>query len=187
MAIIDAFGYIDVDKKKEFWETLSKEVSGKFKIVHNNSNIYEAFTLNFTYNDVNIKFTESDTKPLKVEFSHLSKNRCDILLSREEFIDRIVKKLGGNKEIQVGNNEFDDAYLVQGEDHDVLRKFVSKDIQKLMLKTDMYSLACKTDSKTNNLDVISTINRRIRSGNELKDVYKLACLITDKFKELNII
>ncbi|MGB5988628.1 MAG: hypothetical protein WBG43_02660 [Marinifilaceae bacterium] len=51
----------------------------------------------------------------------------------------------------------------------------------------MYSLRCKTDSKTNNLDVISTINRRIRSGEELKDVYKLACLMVEKFKELNII
>lgn len=185
MAIIDAYGYIDVDKKKKFWETLSEEISGKFKIVHNNSNIYEAFTLNFNYNDVDVKFTESDTKPLKVEFSHLSKNKCDILLSREEFIDKIVKKLGGNKEIQVDNKEFDDTYLVQGDDHDVLRNFVSKDIQRLMLKTNMYSLRCKTN--TNNLDVLNTINRRIRSGEDLKDVYKLTCLMVDKFKELNIL
>ena len=179
--------YINVSLKRDFWKELSSQISGKFKINLIKSNSHESLFLNFTYEGIDIEFSENDTQPLKVKFSSSAKRKCNISISGEDFIEKIVKFFGGNKEIQVGNPEFDNLYLVQGDDEVMLRRFVCKEIQTMMLALKVYSLNCKMDEKTDRFEFSCTVSRQVSSLERLQTVYKLTCLIVDNLKDLAVL
>lgn len=180
------FGYGDVNKKKESWKSFSDSIAAKFSIKLSASNSLESLFLNFAHNGVEIQFSESDTRPLKVTFSVIAKSKCEISISREDFIEKCLKMAHLCKEIEVGNKEFDDLYLIKGNDDNVLRKLLTDDIQALMLKTQIYTLYSSYNSETKKIDFTSTINRRVSEIEELTDVHALTCLLVEKLKELKI-
>jgi len=180
-------GYTDISKKREFWKEQSEKISGKFKVKHSQSHSHETLFLNFEYKDLDIEFSENDTQPLKVTFSRGARRDCNISISEEDVIEKIVKFFGGNKEIQVGNSEFDKQYLIQGDDSVLLRRFVTNDIQTLMLETKVFALNCSTNRKTDRLEFTCTVNRQICDFEGLQKVYELTCSIVDSLKKLGVI
>ncbi|MFA8437029.1 MAG: hypothetical protein ACEPOZ_21190 [Marinifilaceae bacterium] len=181
------FGYIDVAKKREFWRELGEKKSGAFSIKHYASMSLESLQLNFKYNGIEVEFTESDTQPLKVKFSHPTTMKFEVSISIEDIIDKTIKLLGANREIQVGDAVFDASYLIRGEDDYVVRKFLSREIRDLMLETKVFAINCTRNRKTEKVDFILTVNRQIMDYEGLLKVYQLICLIIDQFKEIRII
>jgi len=180
-------GYTDISKKREFWKEQSEKISGKFGIRYAQSKSHETLLINFKHSGFDIKFSESDTQPLKVTFSSNAQSGCKISISEEDVIDKLVKLFSGNKELHVGNTEFDKQYLIQSDDSVFLRKFITNDIQTLMLETNAFAMNCITNKRTNRLEFFCTVNRQICDIEGLQKVYELTCSIVDRLKELGVI
>ncbi|MCK5775937.1 MAG: hypothetical protein KAH25_07175, partial [Bacteroidales bacterium] len=66
MFVIRTLGFIDISKKRLFWEELAKELKGTFKIKQTVSRDLDRLVLQIPYKQYLIEFTESDSHPLKI-------------------------------------------------------------------------------------------------------------------------
>jgi hypothetical protein len=170
-----SLGYTDNFPKREMWKEISKELNGEFKIKYNSGHELEIHNISIPYKKWNIKISVSDSRPLKFQISFLSSQDFELVLSWEDFIERILKKFSKPK-IELGWKEFDKHYLIKSNRSDLVKKIITKEIQKSLLKHNVYSISYKTDSKKRTGELISVIQRR--AGNkeiiiELIDMYKL--------------
>ena len=181
-----SLGYTDNFPKREMWEEIAKELNGEFKIKYNSGYQIEIHNISIPYKTWNIKISVSDSSPLKFQISFVSNQDFELTLSWEDFIEKVLKKLG-KPEIELGWIEFDKHYLINSNRSDLAKEIITPEIQKTLLKHNVYSFSYKTDIATNTAELISVIQRRAGDKEmifELIDMYKL---LIDNLEKLRII
>ena len=181
-----SLGYTDNFPKREMWKEIAKELNGEFKIKYNSGHELEIHNISIPYKKWDIRISVSDSRPLKFQISFSSSQNFELILSWEGFIERIIKKFS-KPEIELGWKEFDKHYLIKSNRSDLVKRTITKEIQKTLLRHNVNSISYQTDSKTRTAELISVIQRR--SGNkemivELIGMYKL---LIDNLEKLRII
>ena len=181
-----SLGYTDNFPKREMWKEIAKELNGEFKIKHNSGNELEIHYTSIPYKKWTIKISVSDTRPLKFQISFSSSQDFELILSWEDFIERIIKKFG-KPEIELGWKEFDKHYLIKSNRSDLVKKTLTKEIQKKLLKHNVYSISYQTDTVTRTSELISVIQRRAGEKEMIMELIEMFKLLIDNFEKSRII
>ncbi len=181
-----SLGYTDNYPKRQMWEEIAKELNGEFKIRSNSGHEIEIHNISIPYKKWEIKISVSDSRPLKFKIFFSSSQDFELLLSWEDFIERIIKKFS-KPEVELGWKEFDKHYLIKSNHPDLVKRTITKDIQKTLLKYNVYSISYLTNHKTKTAELISVIQRSAGTKEmilELIDMYKL---LIDNLEKTRII
>jgi len=170
----------DVIRKKEFWEQFCKEKEGKFELKSTNNKMYNKIQMNIMYNNSVITFKESDTQALKVEYVFSNYADFTFLLTFEDFIERLFKYIS-NKEIEIGDKEFDSLYLLETNNKNKLLKLLSnKRLKELLVKYKISNFQVRSQNKVSKLFLLG--GRQINSKEQLNDIYEIITLTIDSIK-----
>ncbi len=153
-----SFGYTDNYPKREMWQEIAKELNGEFKVKHNSGNEIEIHNVLIPYKKWSIEISVSDTRPLKFQISFLASQDFKLTLSLKDFFDSIFEKFSKSK-IELGWKEFDKHYLIKSNRSDLVKKIFTKDIQKSLLKYNVYSVLYHTNSSARTAELTSVIQR----------------------------
>lgn len=181
-----SLGYTDNFPKREMWKEIAKELNGDFKIKHNSGNELEIHNISIPYKKWNIKISVSDSRPLKFQIHFSSSQEFRLILSWEDFIDRIIKKFR-KPEIKIGWKEFDKHYLIKSNRSDLVKNTITKDIQKTLLKYNVYSISYQTDSKTRASELVSVIQRRAENKEMIIELIEMYKSLIDNLEKSRII
>ena len=181
-----SYGYTDNFPKREMWREIAKDFKGEFKIKHNSGNELEIHTVSIPYKNRNITVSVSDSRPLKFEISFLSSRDFNLILSWEDFIDKIIKKFS-KPEIQLGEKEFDTYYFIKSNNSDWVKKVLTKEIQKTLLKYNVYSVSYQTDSSKRTAELISVIQRKAGNKKMIFELIEMFKLLIDNLEKSGII
>ena len=181
-----SLGYTDNLPKREMWKEIAKELNGEFKIKFNSGHELEIHNISIPYKKWTIRISVSDTRPLKFHISFSSSQDFKLILSWEDFIERIIKKFS-KPEIELGWKEFDTRYLISSNRPDLVRRIITKDIQKNLLKHNVYSISYQTDSSLRTAELISVIQRKAGSKEMIYELVEMYKLLIDNLKKARII
>ncbi len=181
-----SLGYTDNFLKREMWKEIAKELNGEFKIKHNSGNELEIHNLSIPYKKWNINISVSDSRPLKFQISFSSSQDFELILSWEDFIEKILKKFRQPK-IEVGWKEFDKHYLIKSNRSDLVKSTITKEIQKTLLRHNVYSISYQTDSSKKTANLISVIQRRAGKKEIIFELIEMYKLLIDNLEKSRII
>ncbi|MDX9696890.1 MAG: hypothetical protein RBT49_13955 [Bacteroidales bacterium] len=184
--VTQTLGYKDVSTKRDIWSKIGKELNGDFKIVHNSGNETEKLILTIPHNNYVFKLSESDTRPLKFEIDFDSILDYELVLSWEDGFDKLLKRFGLT-DIKIGNEKFDNRYLIKSKDSDKTINFFTSEIITGLLKHDVYSVSYQTDRKNKKAKLLSTISRTITDKSTILELIELHKAMIEKLKDLHII
>ena len=179
-------GFLDVSRKRELWQEIAFEWNGKLTIGHTAGNELEILKLVIPYKNREIHLSESDTRPLKFEISFECKMDYELTIGQEDAIEKILKKLG-KKEVEVGNEQFDNKYLVQSPNPELTKKILTMDITDKFVKLEIYSFAYTTNVKLHTSRLISVISRTLDDKSIFEELIRLHERIFDQLEELEMI
>jgi hypothetical protein len=181
-----SLGYTDNFSKRQMWEEIAKELNGEFKISYTSGHELEIHNISIPYKKWEIKISVSDSRPLKFQILFSSSQDFELILSWEDFIDRIIKKFG-KPEIELGWKEFDKRYLIKSNRPDLVKSILSKGLQKTILKLDVYSISYLTDSATRTAELISVIQRSAGEKEMIFELVEMYKLLIDNLEKSKII
>lgn len=181
-----SFGYTDNFPKRQMWKEIAKELNGEFKIKYNSGHELEIHNILIPYKKWEIKISVSDTRPLKFQISFSSNQDFELILSWEDFIERILKKFR-KPEIEIGWNEFDNRYLIESNRSDFVKKVLTPEIQKYLLKHNVYSVSYHTDPESRTAELVSVIQRRAGNKEMIIELIELYKLFIDNLKKYRVI
>ncbi len=181
-----SLGYTDNFSKRVMWQEIAKELNGEFKIKHNSGHELEIHNITIPYKKWNIKISVSDSRPLKFQISFLSSQDFELILSWQDFIDRIIKKFR-KSEIQLGWKIFDNNYLIKTNRSDLVKKTITEDIQKTLLKHNVYSISYQTNSSKKTSELISVIQRNAGDKEMIFELIEMYKLLIDNMEKSRII
>jgi hypothetical protein len=179
-------GYTDVSTKRDIWSQIGKEIKGDFKIVRNSGNETEKLILTIPHDNILIKLSESDTRPLKFEIDFTSILDYELVLSWEDGFDKLLKHLG-LIDIKIGNEKFDNRYLIKSKDSGKTINFLNSEIVKGLLKHNVYSVSYQSDRKNRKSKLQSTISRTITDKSAILELIELHKTMIGTLKDLHII
>ena len=181
-----SLGYTDNFPKREMWKEIANELNGELKIKHNSGYELEIHNISIPYKKWNINISVSDSRPLKFQVSFSSGQDFELIISWEDFIDRIIKKFS-KPEIELGWKEFDKRYLIKSNRSDLVKRTITKEIQKTLLKHNVYSISYQTDSATRTAELISVIQRRAGNKEMIFELIEMYKLLIDNLEKSKII
>jgi len=181
-----SLGYTDNLPKREMWKGIAKELNGEFKIKYNSGHELEIHNISIPHKKWNINISVSDSRPLKFQISFSSSQDFKLIISWEDFIDRIIKKFS-KPEIELGWKEFDKHYLIKSNRSDLVKKTITKEIQKTLLKHDVYSISYQTDLKSRTAELVSVIQRRAGNKEMIFELIEMYKLLIDNLEKSRII
>jgi hypothetical protein len=179
-------GYTDVYSKREMWEGIVKELNGEFKIKETAGNVLEIHNISIPHNKREIRISVSDSRPLKFEISFSSSQDFELILSWEEFIDRLLKKFS-KPEVELGWKEFDNHYLVKSNRSELVKQILTRDIQKSLLKHNVYSISYQTNHEKGTAEMISVIQRQAGNKEMILELVNMFKLLIDNMEAARII
>ena len=168
------------------WQDIAKELNGEFKIEHNSGHELEIHKISIPYKKWDIKISVSDSRPLKFQILFPASQDFKLLLSWEDFFDRIIKKFS-RPEIELGWKEFDKHYLIKSNRSDIVKRTITKEIQKTLLKHNVYSISYQTDLKTRKAELISVIQRSAGDKEMIIELIEMYKLLIDNLEKSRII
>ena len=172
--------------RRKIWREIALEFGGDFKAKQAVNRNIEAHHLSIPHDGHTIHFTISDKRPLKCHIYFHPLIEYNFTISREGMVDRIMKKLG-KRELQVGYGRFDRHYFIKTSRTDITKNLLSLDIQKLMLKHNLYSISYQSDCDANESELQSHIQRKIRDKKNIRELIALFKSITDKLVRLDVV
>ncbi|MGD1838849.1 MAG: hypothetical protein ACPKPY_12440 [Nitrososphaeraceae archaeon] len=181
-----SLGYTDNFPKREMWKEIAKELNGEFKIKFNSGKELEIHNISIPYKKWNIKISVSDSRPLKIHIYFASSQDFELILSWEDFIERIIKKFS-KPEIELGWKEFDKHYLIKSNRSDLVKKTITKEIQKILLKYNVYSISYQTDTVKRTAELVSVIQRRAGEKEMIFKLVEMYKLLIDNLEKSRII
>ena len=181
-----SLGHTDNFPKRQMWKEIAKELNGEFKIKYNSGHELEIHNISIPYKKWNIEISVSDSRPLKFQISFSSSQEFELILSWEDFIDRIIKKFSKPK-IELGWKEFDKHYLIKSNRSDLVKKTITKEVQKTLLRRNVYSISYHTDSATRTAELISVIQRRAGEKEMIFELVEMFKLLIDNLEKSRII
>lgn len=181
-----SLGYTDNFPKREMWREIAKELDGEFKIKYNSGHELEIHNILIHYKKWTIQISVSDSRPLKFQISFYSSQDFELILSWEDFIERILKKFR-KPEIELGWEEFDKHYLIKSNRSDLVKKTITKEIQKILLKHNVYSISYQTDIVKRTAELISVIQRTAGEKEMIFELVEMYKLLIDNLEKSRII
>ena len=181
-----SLGYTDNFPKREMWEEIAKKLNGEFKIKYNSGHELEIHNISIPYKKWNIEISVSDTRPLKFQISFSSRQDFELILSWEDFIERILKKFS-KPEIELGWQEFDKHYLIKSNRSDLVKHLLTKEIQKTLLKHNVYSISYQSNTATGTSELTSVIQRNAGEKEMIFELIEMYKLLIDNLDKLRII
>jgi len=180
-------GLIDISEKRHFWKDLADELNGTFIIEHTISKEVETLMLQIPYKRYIVKFTESDSHPLKINCKLGVNQMFEFSISYEDSMEKLLK-LFGNQDIQVGDNLFDKKYLIKGtNDYLIADLFAANEIKAILLSNNVFSYNCSYDKADHSIQLSSLVSRTIHSKSALFELFKLFYLTIDRLEKLNLL
>jgi len=181
-----SLGYTDNFQKREMWKEIAKELNGELKIKHSSGHELEIHNISIPYKKWNIRISVSDSRPLKFQISFSASQDFNLRLSQEDFIDKIIEKFR-KPAIQSGWKEFDKYYLVKSNRSDLVKSVITKEIQKTLLRHNVYSLSYQTDPAARTAELISVIQRRAGNKEMIFELIEMYKLLIDNLERSRII
>ena len=181
-----SLGYSDNFPKREMWKEIAKELNGEFKIKFSSGHVLEIHNISIPHKKWNINISVSDSRPLKFQVSFSSSQDFELLLSWEDFIERILKKFR-KPEIELGWKEFDKHYLIKSNRSDLVKKTITKEIQKTLIKHNIYSISYQTNPGSRTAELISVIQRRAGNKEMIFELIEMYKLLIDNLEKSRII
>ena len=181
-----SLGYTDNFPKREMWKEIAKELNGEFKIKYNSGNVLEIHNISIPHKKWNINISVSDSRPLKFQILFSSSQDFKLIISWEDFIDRIIKKFS-KPEIELGWKEFDKHYLIKSNRSDLVKSTITKEIQKALLRHNVYSISYQTDLKSRTAELISVIQRKAGNKEMIFELIEMYKLLIDNLEKSRII
>jgi len=179
-------GLTDNFSKRDMWKQIAKELNGEFKIKYNSGSGFETHNISIPYKTYEIEISVSDTKPMKFQISFSAIQDFDLILSGEDFFDRIIKKIRNNK-IEVGWKEFDNRYLIKSNSSALVKEIITRDIQKRLLKHNVYTVNYHTNLKSKTSELVCVVQRSAGNKEMIFDLLEMHKQLIDNFKKMNII
>lgn len=181
-----SLGYTDNFSKREMWRVIAMDQNGEFKIKHNSGNEIEIHEISIPYRKWNIQISVSDSRPLKFNVSFSYSQHFVLLLSEEDFFDRIFKKFT-KSEIQLGWKEFDRHYLIDSNRSDLVKQIISREIQETLLKFNIYSVSYQSDQQSGKAELLSVIQRDAGNKEMILELIEIFKLLIDNLEKAGII
>ncbi len=179
-------GYVDVKAKEELFKEISAITGGTFTKSHNPGNVLSILKITIPYKSWEIVLTESDTRPLKFQVGFEPLIDYELIIGLEDVFDKILKKLG-KKEIEVGDEVFDNQYLIHSNDPDLTVRLLNENVRSGMLKHSLYNISYLTDHKKKKSELISVVSRTIEDKETYLDLVTLHQMLIDNLSDLEII
>jgi hypothetical protein len=147
----------------------------------------ESLMLQIPYKRYNIKFTESDTLPLKINCKLPINQLFEFSVSYEDSIEKLLK-LFGHQDIQVGDTLFDKKYLIQGTDDELVTYlFADGETKAILLSNNVFSFTCRYDKTDRTIQLASLVSQTVHSKSELSELFRLFYLTIDNLEILNLL
>jgi hypothetical protein len=181
-----SLGYTDNYPNREMWREIAKKLNGKFKIKFNSGHELEIHNIIIPYKNWNIEISVSDTRPLKFQISFSSTHDFEFTVSWEDIIERIFKKFS-NPEIELGWQEFDNNYLIVTNRSDLVKQTFTQEIQKILLRYNVYLLTYRTNTMTKTAELLSVIQRTAGEEEMIFELIIMYKLLIDNLEKLDII
>jgi hypothetical protein len=181
-----SLGFTDNFPKREMWKEIAKELNGEFKIKHTASRDVEIHNISIPHKKWTINISVSDSRPLKFLISFSASQEFELILSREDFIERITK-IFSKSGIELGWKEFDKQYLIKSNRSDLVKETITKEIQKSLLKHSVYSISFHTDLKARTSELMSVIQRKAGNKEIIIELIEMHKLLIDNLEKLRII
>jgi len=180
-------GLMNISEKRHFWNDLANELHGIFVIEQTITKGVESLMLQIPYKRYMVRFTESDTHPLRINCKLVVNQMFEFSVSYEDSMEKLLK-LFGHQDIQVGDNLFDKKYLIQGTD-DELIAFLFKDskTKAILLSNNVFSYNCSYHKMDHTIQLSGLVSRTIHSKSQLFELFKLFCLTIDNLETLNLL
>lgn len=181
-----SLGYQDVSRKRALWEEIALEQKGEFKITFNSGRELEIHHLIIPYKNHMINLSVSDTHPLKFQLSFASIQDFELVLGWKDFLESLLEKFRKSR-IKTGWKEFDTHYVINSNRPDFVRRVLTKEIQQVFLRCNIYSLSYQTDSKTRNAGLISIIQMQVGDKNMIRELIEAFKLLIDHLEKTKIV
>jgi hypothetical protein len=178
---IGPVGIHHVSKKKEFWNEFAKINSGDLKVIKTKSREFEKLQLVFVFKGVKVLFSETDTKPLRVDIEiPNSKYNSKFLLSTSDFIDKAFSFFERNK-IKTNSDKFNQTYLLKSKNDEFVKSiFNEKKIQTIILEEKIMMISGFQKPRSFHIEMV--INRDMNQLDKLNNIGILTKLIIEKTK-----
>ncbi len=180
------YGYTDTFPKREMWEGIATQFNGEYKIKHSAGNVIEIHQISIPHQKWNIMISVSDSRPLKFSISFSSSQAFDFTLSWQDFLGRITNKFS-KTQTKVGWTTFDKQYHIESSQSDLVKRSITTEIQKTILKYQVYSLSFQTDKASKTALLISVIQRNAGAKDMITELIEMHKLLIDNLEESRII
>jgi len=172
-------GIHDVSRKKDFWKEFSKMNSGDLKVIRTKSNVFENLHSVFDYNGATICFSETDTKPLRVNVEIPNfKYEIEFILTKSDFIDKALSLFQRNF-IETNSKAFNQSYLLKSRNEDLVKTiFDEPKIQKLILEEKIIMVSCFVKQSSIHIEMV--VNRDVNQLDKLNKIGLLTKMIIEK-------
>lgn len=181
-----SMGYSDNLPKRQMWEEIAKKYNGEFKIKRSAGNELEIHFTTIPHKKWEIGISVSDSRPLKFMIEFSSSQNFKLTLSWEDFIERVIRKFSKPR-IQVGWQKFDKQYLIKSNRSDLVKKIITKEIQEVLLKYNVYSISYQTDSSEKTSELISVIQKQAGNKEMIYELIDMFKLLIDNLEKSKII
>ena len=180
-------GFIEISEKRHFWRDLADELNGTLIVEQTISKEVESLMLQIPYKRYNVRFTESNTQPLKISCKLEVNQLFEFSVSYEDSMEKLLK-LFGHQDIQVGDTLFDKKYLIQGTDDELITYlFADGETKAILLSNNVFSYTCSYDKTDRTIQLSSLVSRTIHSKSELSELFRLFYLTIDNLEILNLL
>lgn len=174
-------------EKRPFWQALADELNGTCIAEHAVSRELERLILHLPFKHYRIELTESDADPLKITCRMGVNHPFEFAISYEDSIEKLLK-LFGQQDVQVGDEQFDKTYLIQGTDDELIADlFTRGEIKSILLSNNVFSFCCRYDPHDHTIQLSSLVSRTIHTREALAELYQLFSLTIEKLELLNVV
>ncbi len=174
-------GINDVLKKKELWSEFAKVNSGKFKVINTKSGEFAKLQLTFDFQNASVLFSETDTKPFRVEIDIPEyKNDIKFLLTTSDSLDKVFSFLVRNK-IKTNSSKFNQAYQLKSSNSMIVKTiFNDPKIQQLILEEEIIMIS--GSRKKSSMQIEMAVSRTINQPEKMNNLLSLSKMIVEKLE-----
>jgi len=182
----DASGYVDISIKKQIYQSAEEYFGGKFTSSYSKVENVKYYRLSIFHKNIEILLSESDFRPLKIEINFNTFIDYKLIIGVEDFFSKLIKKIG-KKDIEIGNENFDNKYLIESNNPEITYKLLSNNLCNKILEHEIYSISYISDKKSKTSKFISGNSRTIDNKEIFIDLINLHKAFIDNLIDLKIL
>ncbi|PLX17609.1 MAG: hypothetical protein C0599_13410 [Salinivirgaceae bacterium] len=153
----------EIEKVRQNWENLAAEFKGEFCVADTDPNGELTLAEQRKY-ELRIPFTNEELclyavgyNPLKIGYIIRGKQEIEFNLYPEDFSKK-VGKLFGLKEHEIGDEEFDNRFIIKGNTKEFILKMLSDDLKSFLLQNYVPVFKLERNHGISNLELNIVIN-----------------------------